>query len=369
MAKKRFISFLMAASITASLCTPAWATMDVTTSTDGIAGENKDITVGVSGVDASDDIVYGTTIVWEDPTFTYTVDGGASTRWDPETHTYVSAAGAVNGSFDKDSISVKVYNHSNAKIDASCFVGASADATTTSYSVSGYDVALSISNPDGNAATLPAPEPNSELDAVSTLFTLCISGTGMTKYASDLIASATNASKLGVVVVNIGPWTAPPKPVFAKGHTWWRVDDCGLPINGQNVKTIKMVDSYTPTGNELASWDASAAMDGSVMCYITEKIECITKWNGREINLYSLTISGNGYGAIYANEDSSNMFHPTEHYNANGELSSGQDPEESAFLYLTKVEGLELLNTSEVKNSDDMFGGFPYTLCKDLGLS
>lgn len=89
--KNRFTSLLVAASIAASLCTPAWATMDVTTSADGIAGEDKDITVGVSGVDTSDDIVYGTTIVWEDPTFTYTVDGGASTRWDPETHTYKAA--------------------------------------------------------------------------------------------------------------------------------------------------------------------------------------------------------------------------------------------------------------------------------------
>lgn len=114
--KNRFISFLMAASIAASLCTPAWATMDITTSGDGIAGEDKDITVGVSGVDASDEIVYGTTIVWEDPTFTYTVDGGASTRWDPETHTYASAAGAVSGSFDKDSISVKVYNASYRQV-------------------------------------------------------------------------------------------------------------------------------------------------------------------------------------------------------------------------------------------------------------
>lgn len=326
----------MAASIAASLCTPAWATMDVTTSADGIAGEDKDITVGVSGVDASDEIVYGTTIVWEDPTFTYTVDGGASTRWDPETHTYKAGNGSISGAFDKNSVGIKVYNHSNAKIDASCFVGASANATTTSYAVSGYDVTLAVSNPDGNAATLPAPEPNSALDAVSTLFTLGISGTGMTKYASDLIASASNGSKLGVVVLNLGKHREP-APVMAPQNTWYKFEDTYLELPSTITK-ITFVDTYEPTGNETKYWDASAAEDGSVMCYK----------NGTE-----LTIAGNGSGSIAANPDSSYMFSSTEYGYYFGSVK--------------EILGLELLDTTNVTTMCGMF--YECTLLDGLDVS
>ena len=332
--KNRFISLLMAASIAASLCTPAWAAMDVTTSADGIAGGNKDITVGVSGVDASDDVIYGTTIIWEDPTFTYTVDGGASTRWDPETHTYASTAGAVSGSFDKNSIAVKVYNHSNAKIDASCFVGASADATTTSYNVSGYDVTLAVSNPDGNAATLPAPEPNSELDAVSTTFTLGISGDGMNQYASDLIAGAANEAKMGTVVVVIGKVLS--LPILAPADTWYKptaFDDVvrnptEYNFNKADITTLTLVDAYVPTGNETESWDASAAGDGSVMCYLTGT---------------DLIMSGNGSGRIIANEDSSDAF------------SFWYNHDTGVMSKLTAITGLDILDTSSVVCMARMF--------------
>lgn len=327
--KNRFISFLMAASIAASLCTPAWATMDVTTSADGIAGENKDITVGVSGVDASDDVVYGTTIVWEDPTFTYNVDGGVSTRWDPETHTYKAGSGAIDGAFDKNSVDIRVYNHSNAKIEASCYVGSSAAATETSYKVAGYDVTLAVSNPDGNAATLPAPEPNSELDAVSTTFALGISGDGMNQYASDLIASASSGARLGTVVVVIGKHqeaSTPTKPtptvapVLWQSYAWYIL----MPDkSGDAVKNISFYDWYEPTGEEDFSWDASAEQNGSVTGYKVGS---------------NVIISGNGYGCIYLSENANEMF------------SIVNDS-------LQTINGLDVLNTSRVTSMEKMFNG------------
>ena len=325
MKRRKIVSLLMALSITASMCVPAWATMDVKTSTDGIAGEDKDITVGVSGVSASDEIVYGTTIVWEDPTFTYTVDGGATTRWDPETHTYASPAGAVNGSFDKDSINVKVYNHSNAKIDASCFVGASASATTTSYNVSGYDVTLGVSNPDGNTATLPAAEAGSDLESVNTTFTLGISGTGMNQYATDLIASATNVSKLGKVVVVIGK-REEIAPVLKEGNRWFNAKT----RSPSSITSITLLDSYTPTGNETETWDASADSNGGVMCYLTGT---------------DLIIAGNGSGRIEANANSRALF------------GSATFRESERFSLVKEIKGLELLDTSNVESMSNMFVG------------
>ena len=297
----------------------------VTPAIGDLGSEDKDITIAVDGVTASGDAVYGTTIAWETPTFTYEVAGGATTRWNPETHTYVSAAGAVNGSFDKDSINVKVYNHSNAKIDASCFVGASADATTTSYNVSGYDVTLAVSNPDGNTATLVAPEPNSELDAVSTTFTLAVSGTGMGKYVSDLIASASNGAKLGTVVVVIGK-RQESEPILYESCYWYMSK-----MTRDKVTSITLLDSYTPTGNETETWDASAALDGSVMCYM----------NGTD-----LIMAGNGSGRIITSANAYSLF-AANSFNSKDRFSS-----------VSHITGLELLDTSNAVSISGMFQGF-----------
>ena len=325
---RKLLSFLLAATMAASLVVPAAAdngssvapqdndSLVVSTTEDGVTGENKDIEIKTSGVGASEEVVYGTTIVWEDPTFTYTVDGGTTTRWDPETHKYTAANGAVSGSFDKDSIKVKVYNHSNAKIDASCFVGASASATTTSYKVSGYDVTLAVSNPDGNTATLPAAEAGSDLESVNTTFTLGISGDGMSQYATDLIAGAASEAKMGTVVVVVGKYQAP-APVLAASDTWYKSE-----VGRDTVTTITMCDNYTPTGSETESWDASAAGDGGVMCYLSGT---------------DLIIAGNGSGRIVANEDSTSAF--------------------LGFDTITGIQGLQILDTSHVKNMCMMFNG------------
>lgn len=178
---------------------------------EGNGSEGKDITIGVSGVTSSGDVVYGATIVWEDPTFTYQVlnantTDNVTTRWDVLTHKYVATSTIGYATvWDKTAFSVKVYNHSNTRVGAACYIGAdAASATETSYKISGYDVTLGISNPDGETVTMPAAGVGSELDSVSTEFKVSASGTGLDVLADDLIASAKNEAKLGTVVVVIG---------------------------------------------------------------------------------------------------------------------------------------------------------------------
>lgn len=95
---------------------------------------------------------------------------------------------------------------------------------------------------------------------------------------------------------------------------------CNGAIDRSTIIEIELVDSYTPTGAETESWDASAAGDGSVMAYLID-----TK----------LVIAGNGTGRIYANESSIRTF--------------------SFFEALTQINGLDLLDTSRAKTLDMMF--------------
>lgn len=204
---KKFMTMALALSMVASLCVPAFAlsASDVKPFTDSYK-EERDVKVVVSGVTASGDKVYGTTIAWEDPTFTYQSADGSATKWDPETHTYKAGTGAITGSFDKDKMNVVVYNHSNAKIKATCFVGKDvASATTAEFAITGYDVKFTVTNPDGNAATLAEAQPNSALDSVKTTFNMAMSGADTAKYAQDMIAGARTSDKVGNIVVNITP--------------------------------------------------------------------------------------------------------------------------------------------------------------------
>lgn len=81
------------------------------------------------------------------------------------------------------------------------------------------------------------------------------------------------------------------QPILAPNSTWFSQGNST--ITRSSITEIEIVDTYTPTGNETASWDASTALDGSVMVYV----------NGTK-----LTIAGNGYGKVFANADSSNVF-------------------------------------------------------------
>lgn len=113
----------------------------------------------------------------------------------------------------------------------------------------------------------------------------------------------------------------PDVPTLAAGSGWYK----GTTAKS-TITEIELVDTYTATGNEAESWDASAAQDGSVMAYV----------NGTK-----LIIAGNGYGKVLANADSTSAF--------------------NAFTNVTSFTGLNKLDTSNVTNMRSMFDG-----CKKL---
>ena len=111
------------------------------------------------------------------------------------------------------------------------------------------------------------------------------------------------------------------KPVLAPSSSWYK----GTTAKN-TITEISLVDSYTSTGSETESWDASAAGNGSVMAYI----------DGTK-----LILAGNGYGKIFANADSSYAF--------------GGNTSSTKFSSLTTVTGMELFDTSRVTDMSNMF--------------
>lgn len=113
-------------------------------------------------------------------------------------------------------------------------------------------------------------------------------------------------------------------PILAPNCSWFTQG--GTTVKRASITEIEIVREYTPTGDETASWDASAALDGSVMAYV----------NGAK-----LTIAGNGYPSVWANEDSSWTF--------------SDSAKTDYFRKVAVVNGLSLLNTSNVVNMERMF--------------
>lgn len=120
-------------------------------------------------------------------------------------------------------------------------------------------------------------------------------------------------------------------PILAPNSSWFRPNNSS--ITKSIITEINIVDTYTVTGNEIDSWDASAANDGSVMVYVTGTV---------------LTIAGNGSGKVYANEDSSYVF-GTDNRN------------DDTFNQLIKITGSSILDTSKATTFYRMF-----TFCKNL---
>ena len=101
------------------------------------------------------------------------------------------------------------------------------------------------------------------------------------------------------------------------------------------ITEIELKDSYTATGNEIESWDASAAQNKTVMAYVVEDT------NGKK-----LILAGNRSGKIVANADSTSAF--------------------NGFTALTAFTGLDKLDTSNVANMQTMFNGLENIQTLDL---
>ena len=148
-------------------------------------------------------------------------------------------------------------------------------------------------------------------------------GTG---YTPKELASVTRTETRTYVAVK--PIIA---PTLAENDSWYK----GTTAK-PTITKISLVDSYTATGNETESWDASAAQDGSIMAYV----------NGTE-----LTVAGNGAGKIYANKNSACAFFDS------GFLTTGDLDATKTFAGVSEFDGLNLLDTSRVTNMLGMFAG------------
>lgn len=116
---------------------------------------------------------------------------------------------------------------------------------------------------------------------------------------------------------------------LSPGSSWYKSS-----MNRNTITKISLINTYTPTGNEDEFWDASAAQDGSYMAYRIDK---------------EIILVGDGSGIIKANPDSSHAFSFVIYTNPNTVTYS------SAFTSLTMIEGLNLLDTSNVTNMSYMF--------------
>lgn len=125
-------------------------------------------------------------------------------------------------------------------------------------------------------------------------------------------------------------------PTLAPNSAWF--SQGGTTVKRASITQINIVDSYTPTGSETASWDASAAKDGGVMCYVNGTV---------------LTIAGNGSGKIYANEDSSYAFADTA--------------KKDYFSTLKAINGGNLLDTSRATTFNAMFRSASALTTIDVG--
>ena len=117
-------------------------------------------------------------------------------------------------------------------------------------------------------------------------------------------------------------------PILAPKCTWFTQG--GTTVKRASITEIEIKDSYTPdTSVTIASsWDASAAKNGSITCYVIG-----TK----------LIIAGNGSGKIAANADSSYLFCDTD-YN-------------DLFNKVTNIIGAEFLDVSNVSTFNSTFNG------------
>ena len=154
--------------------------------------------------------------------------------------------------------------------------------------------------------------------------------TGCTKLKGDIAFNSNYVDKTYAKIHN-GYLTTKnvAVPMLAYEFSWFTngfesIDDADSHMT--SIKKIIFKDSYTPSGNESKSWNADSKNSGAIKCYLSDN---------------TLIVAGNGSGSIKANPDSSNMFYESE--------------EDTHFRSLTEIDGLELLDTSGVKDMDSMF--------------
>ena len=186
-----------------------------------------------------------------------------------------------------------------------------ADTTTTTFTVNRTgDGAISVATSNSSVVTASVS---------GTTVTVTKRGGGTATIVVS-VAEGTNYLAAADAACKV---TCKAEPVLGARDTWYKGS-----ADRNTITKISLVNTYTPTGAEDESWDASAAQDKSVMAYRT----------GTEI-----IIAGNGYGKIYANADSRWVF--SYSYGVWG----------VQFCALTEIEGISLLDTSRATNMLGMF--------------
>ena len=165
--------------------------------------------------------------------------------------------------------------------------------------------------------------------------------TGCTKLKGDIAFNSSYVNKTYATIYN-GYLTAKnvAVPTLAYEFSWFTngfesIDDADSYVT--SIKKIIFKDSYTPSGNQSKSWNADSKNSGAIKCYLSDN---------------TLIVAGNGSGSIKAHPDSSDMF-----YESDGEFD---------FNSLTEIDGLELLDTSDVVYMDGMFEGCEKLTTLDL---
>ena len=165
--------------------------------------------------------------------------------------------------------------------------------------------------------------------------------TGCTKLKGDIAFNSSYVNKTYATIYN-GYLTAKnvAVPTLAYEFSWFTngfesIDDADSYVT--SIKKIIFKDSYTPSGNQSKSWNADSKNSGAIKCYLSDN---------------TLIVAGNGSGSIKTHPDSSDMF-----YESDGEFD---------FNSLTEIDGLELLDTSDVVYMDGMFEGCEKLTTLDL---
>jgi surface protein len=114
-------------------------------------------------------------------------------------------------------------------------------------------------------------------------------------------------------------------PILAPNSTWY--SQGGTSVKRSSFTKIIILDSYTPTGEETAQWNADADNSGAIKCYI----------KGTE-----LIIAGNGSGKISLNANSNSVF--------------ADKNRKDYFTKITTIDGLDVLDTSNATTMERMFG-------------
>ena len=186
--------------------------------------------------------------------------------------------------------------------------------------------------------------PTDGVIALPSQSTIPVGGSAAVVYDARIAVQAAAAEDLTIanccIVVDSDESEVPTGAVMAANSSWYKSS-----TPKASITEIELVDSYTPTGEETESWDASAAGDGSVMAYL----------NGTK-----LTLAGNGTGKIYANPDASWAF---------SDAAAMEADEPDFYSAVASITGLELLDTSAATSAFGMFAGCGYVAGTPLTLN